>query len=226
MAAAKLVERTRQANLKAALAEHLDEPDTAHDIGHVERVWANAKTIATQEQNGDLPILIGAAYLHDLVSLPKDHPERHTSSALSAKAAAPILANLGYARNQIEHIQHAITAHSYSAKIPPKTIEAKILQDADRLDALGAIGIARTFAVSGALGRPIYHTGDPFGQHRSLDDTGYAIDHWPLKLLRLPEMMQTNSGKSLAVKRINHMQGFLVQLASELGADIPEDWFA
>lgn len=226
MVAEKLAEQSLQAKLKTALATHLDASDTAHDMGHVERVWANAKTIATQEQNGDLHILIGAAYLHDLISLPKDHPERHTSSALSAMAAAPILANLGYAHSQVEQVQHAITAHSYSAKTPPKTIEAKILQDADRLDALGAIGIARTFAVSGRLGRPIYHTDDPFGQHRSLDDTLYAIDHWPQKLLRLPEMMQTDSGKSLAVNRIGHMRGFLVQLAHELGADMPDDWLA
>ena len=99
-----------------------------------------------------------------------------------------------------------------------------ILQDADRLDALGAIGIARTFAVSGALGRPIYDAADPFSQIRDLDDRNYAIDHWPAKLLRLPALMNTDSGKALARQRIILMKSFLTQLACELDTALPPDW--
>ncbi len=222
--AGRLADSALQTQLQTALLAHLDGCDTAHDLAHVQRVWANARVIADNEGRGDRRILIAAAYLHDLVSLPKDHAQRHTSSALSAKAAKPILATLGYSPDETAQVAHAITAHSYSANIPPETPEAEILQDADRLDALGATGIARTFAVSGALGRPIYDPADPFAKQRSLNDKEFAIDHWPQKLLRLPQLMNTETGKALAVERLKLMQGFLKQLANELDTTVPTDW--
>lgn len=213
-----------RADLQKALSTHIDGADTSHDLAHADRVWLNARDIADNEERGNLRILIAAAYLHDLVSLPKDHVDRHKSSTFSADQAAPILHRLGYTADEIAQVQHVIAAHSYSANIPPETIEAMILQDADRLDALGAIGIARTFAVSGALGRPIYDAVDPFAKARDLDDSRFAIDHWPVKLLRLPALMNTESGKSLARQRVILMKGFLTQLASELGVALPADW--
>ena len=224
MLVGRLADSTLQAQLQTALLAHLDGSDTAHDLAHVQRVWTNARVIADKEGRGDLRILIAATYLHDLVSLPKDHAQRHTSSILSAQAAKPILVTLGYSADEAAQVAHAITAHSYSANIPPETIEAEILQDADRLDALGAIGIARTFAVSGALGRPIYDPADPFAKHRSLNDKEFAIDHWPQKLLRLPQLMNTETGKALAVERLTLMQNFLKQLANELDTSVPTDW--
>ncbi|STF26181.1 putative phosphohydrolase [Escherichia coli] len=83
-------------------------------------------------------------------------------------------------------------------KSPPLTTEAKIVQDADRLEALGAIGLARVFAVSGALGVALFDGEDPFAQHRPLDDKRYALDHFQTKLLKLPQTMQTARGKQLA----------------------------
>ena len=220
----RLADSALQAQLQTALLAHQDGSDTAHDLAHVQRVWANARVIADKEGRGDLRILVAATFLHDLVSLPKDHAQRHTSSILSAKAAKPILATLGYSADEAAQVAHAITAHSYSANIPPETIEAEILQDADRLDALGAIGIARTFAVSGALGRPIYDPADPFAEQRSLNDKEFAIDHWPQKLLRLPQLMNTETGKALAVERLTLMQNFLKQFANELDTSVPTDW--
>lgn len=224
MPVVQLVDADLQASLQQALSGHIDKTDTSHDLAHADRVWANAQSIAAGERCGDLRILIAATYLHDLVSLPKNHPDRSKASAYSADAAAPILHDLSYDPNEIAQVQHAITAHSYSASIPPKTAEARILQDADRLDALGAIGIARTFAVSGALGRPIYDAADPFAQARTLDDGRYAIDHWPKKLLRLPDLMNTDTGKTQAHQRLNLMRAFLVQLAEELGVELPPEW--
>ncbi len=224
MLVGRLADSALQAQLQTALLAHLDGSDTAHDLAHVKRVWANARVIASNEGRGDLRILIAAAYLHDLISLPKDHAQRHTSSALSAQAAEPILATLGYSADETAQVAHAITAHSYSASIPPETIEAEILQDADRLDALGAIGIARTFAVSGALGRPIYDLTDPFAKHRSLNDKEFAIDHWPQKLLQLPALMNTQSARILARERLILMRDFLAQLARELDLELPKNW--
>ncbi len=226
MLVARLVEPepNLRADLQKALSTHIDRTDTSHDLAHADRVWLNAREIANNEGRGNLRILIAAAYLHDLVSLPKDHVDRHKSSTFSADKAAPILQRLGYTADEIAQVQHVIAAHSYSANIPPETIEAMILQDADRLDALGAIGIARTFAVSGALGRPIYDAADPFAKARGLDDRNFAIDHWPAKLLRLPALMNTDSGKALARQRIILMKNFLTQLASELGTALPPDW--
>lgn len=226
MRVARLVEpkSSLRADLQKALSTYIDGTDTSHDLAHADRVWLNAGEIARNEGRGNLRILIAAAYLHDLVSLPKDHVDRHKSSILSADKAAPVLQSLGYTADEITQVQHVIAAHSYSANIAPETIEAMILQDADRLDALGAIGIARTFAVSGALGLPIYDAADPFSKARQLDDRNFAIDHWPIKLLRLPALMSTDSGKALARQRVVLMKGFLTQLASELGTTLPPDW--
>jgi uncharacterized protein len=119
--------------------------------------------------------------------------------------------------------QHAIEAHAFSANIHPRTKEAKILQDADRIEALGALGIARCFAVSGLLARPLFDPEDPFAERRQLDDSRFAIDHFAQKLLKLPETMQTETGRTLALERVNVMHGYLRQLASELGVPGP-DW--
>ena len=95
-------------------------------------------------------------------------------------------------------VSHAIEAHSFSAAIPPRTLEAKIVQDADRLESLGAIGLARVFAVAGALNTILFDAEDPFADRRALDDRKYALDHFQCKLLRLPETMQTDKGKAMA----------------------------
>jgi len=138
-------------SLEATLLKHQSEHDGSHDVHHARRVKINAHTIASMERKGDEPTLVAAAYLHDLINLPKNHPDRANASLLSADAAAPILTNLGFDTARTSAVQHCILAHSFSANIKPETIEAKILQDADRLESLGALGIARTFYIAGKL---------------------------------------------------------------------------
>lgn len=196
--------------------------DPAHDLAHLDRVWVNVQAIADEQAN--LRVLMAASYLHDLVNLPKNDPDRHLASRHSADQAAPILRDLGFTPAEIDATQHAIAAHSFSAQIPPDTPEAKILRDADRLDALGAVGIARTFAVAGALGRALYDPSDPFAEHRPLDDLQFSIDHWRVKLLALPEDMLTERGRALAQERAGRMLRFLEEFAGEIGAIIPPDW--
>jgi len=200
--------------------------DPAHDLAHVDRVWANAHRIARAEGTANLRALMAAAYLHDLVNLPKDAPNRAQASVLSAKAAEPILQDLGCSDEEIRIAQHAIAAHSYSAQIPPESPEAEILRDADRLDALGAIGIARTFSVSGTLGRALYDPADPFAADRPLDEKKFSIDHWHVKLLRLPQEMLTAKGRKIADKRARLMLAYLKQLAKETDTELPEHWAA
>jgi uncharacterized protein len=207
-------------------AQQQMQQDPAHDLAHLDRVWINAQLIANSFDGVNLRVLLGAAYLHDLVNLPKDAPNRCQASALSAKAAAPILRGLGFSTAEIDAAGNAITAHSFSAKIPPESIEAEILRDADRLDALGAIGIARTFVVAGATGRALYDPADPFATNRALDDQIWAIDHWQAKLLQLPNDMLTTKGCEIAEMRAHIMLDYLSQLSDEITAPLADSHVA
>lgn len=206
------------------IANERMQQDPAHDLAHLDRVWANAKRIARSFETVDHRVLLGATYLHDLVNLPKDAPNRAEASTLSARAAAPILCDLGFTGSERAAAGHAIAAHSFSAGITPESTEAEILRDADRLDALGAIGIARTFLVAGATGRALYNPCDPFADDRPLDDHVWAIDHWQTKLLQLPRDMLTAKGRDIADKRTRLMLGYLEQLADEIAAPLPAQW--
>ena len=191
--------------------------DGAHDLGHLSRVWANARAIALDEPQVDWPVLEAAVWFHDLVNLPKDSPDRARASTLSAAAAVDFLRVDGFDPAKLEAVAHAIAAHSFSAGIPPETPEARILQDADRLEALGAIGLARMFLISGRMGGGIVDMDDPMALHRPLDDKRFALDHIEVKLLRLPETMQTRAGRMMAEERAEWMMSFRTRLLSEIG---------
>ena len=194
-----------------------DQPgsDPGHGLAHVRRVVTTAKQLCVQEgARGD--IVLPAAWLHDCVHIAKDSSERLSASRIAAARAVQFLAEAGYPSSCLPDIRHAIEAHSYSAGIPPRTIEAKIVQDGDRLDALGAIGIARCIAVGASMGRPIYHADDPFCTSRKPDDSGASVDHFYTKLLKLADTMQTEAGRLEAERRSAYMQGYLNQLRSEV----------
>jgi uncharacterized protein len=202
--------------LEDVLLSQADTADGSHDLSHLRRVKRIALQIAERERDGDHDILVAAGYLHDLVNLPKSHPDRANASRLSAAAARPILSGLGMTDDRIDAIVHAIEAHSFSAGIAPLTIEAKILQDADRFDALGAIGIARLFYIAGSLGSKLFDQDDPFGEARTLDDRRFALDHFEVKLLKLPQTMNTNSARELAQSRVGFLRAYLRQLRDEI----------
>ncbi|MEY8841701.1 HD domain-containing protein [Cribrihabitans sp. XS_ASV171] len=208
--------------LRAEIVAHMAQ-DPAHDLAHLDRVWTNARTISGDPGNR---VLLAASYLHDLVNLPKDAPDRHLASRRSAEAARPILSGLCFSDAEKDATCHAIEAHSFLAGIAPETEEARILRDADRLDALGAIGIARCFMVSGALGRSLYDPEDPFAVRRDPDDSIWTLDHFRIKLLRLPQDMLTERGTEMARDRAARMIAYLDALANELGTDLPAAWRA
>ena len=197
------------------LEEYIDT-DAAHDIAHIERVVQNAEVIHLEE-SGDNEIVTAAAWLHDCVILPKNHPDRKKASTLAAQKAADFLGAIDFPANKIPAVAHAIEAHSFSAGIRPKTIEAKIVQDADRLDALGAIGIARCFSVGGELNNPMYHPDDPFAKSREPDDSKWTVDHFYKKLFRLPDLLNTEAAKKIAAERVVYMKSFLDQMSKEVG---------
>ncbi len=131
--------------------------------------------------------------------------------------AVRFLESINYPADLLAQIHHAIEAHSFSANIPADTLEARIVQDADRLEAVGAIGIARCFLTGGSMGTPLYEPSDPFAESRDLDDRRYTLDHFYCKLLGLADTMKTEAGKAEAVKRTQYMKDFLQQLGSEIG---------
>lgn len=189
--------------------------DPGHGLIHLQRVVATALHLAEAE-GARLEAVLPAAWLHDCVHVPKDSPDRPRASRLAAAHAVSFLAGAGYPAAVLPDIAHAIEAHSYSAGIPPRTIEAQVVQDADRLDALGAIGIARCIAVGTALGRPLYQREDPFCEHRPPDDQGASVDHFYSKLLTLAGTMQTAAGRAEARRRTAFIQAFIAQLRSEI----------
>ncbi len=199
----------------ARVAARTAEP--AHDFGHVRRVAASARAIAEAER-ADPDVVLPAALLHELFSLPKDHPDSPRSGILCAERAADALTGEGYPEETIKAVAYCIRVHPFSLGVVPETLEAKVLQDADRLDALGAVGIARCFAVGAALGRPFYHPEDPFAHSRPLDDKQWTLDHFPRKLLRLPETLHTETARAMARERTAFIEAFLAQLGREIGA--------
>jgi uncharacterized protein len=200
-----------------SIAQAAAAADPAHDFSHSERVLRNALRIAERE-GGDRDVLTAAAYLHDIANLPKNHPESHLSSERSAERAEAILRELGFATAKLPLVRDAILCHSYSRGLTPTTLEGRIFQDADRLDSLGAIGIARTFAVGGATQRPMLARRDPFLKHgRPADDRDNTLDHFACKLFKLGEKMQTPTGRELARARTERMRRFIADLADEVG---------
>ncbi|EGR2044284.1 HD domain-containing protein [Vibrio parahaemolyticus] len=191
--------------------------DAAHDIEHVKRVVKTAKQLC-DEENADIAIVLPAAYLHDCFTYPKDHPNRKQSSAIAAKKAIAYLESIQYPQHYHDAIAHAIEAHSFSANIRPNTLEAQIVQDADRLDALGAIGVTRCIQVSTHFNAQLYNDNDMFAKERELNDKQFTVDHVQTKLFKIVDTMNTESAKLEANKRKAFMQTYLKQLYDEVTA--------
>ncbi len=205
--------RTRFSNLAQECAA--GEPDGAHDANHLDRVWRNAEALLADHPEADALVVLAASYLHDLVNLPKNDPARSTASRLSAALAREKLPALGFPIEKLDAVAHAIEAHSFSAAIAPRTLEARIVQDADRLDGLGAVGLARMFYIAGKMGSGLAHGSDPLARGRALDDQAYSLDHIPVKLARLPGMMQTAAGRRLGEQRLALLNDFRNAFAEE-----------
>ncbi len=204
-----------EAKFELKMSEVASADDPAHDLLHFKRVVALAKHLCELE-NGDAAVVVPSAWLHDLVIVPKSSPLRNQASRLSAEKAIEFLKSIDYPEQYHDQIFHAIEGHSFSANIIVKTLDAKIVQDADRLDGLGAIGIARCFATAGLMKRSFYSIEDAFCQSRIPDDSQFTVDHFFKKLFKVGESMQTNTGRIEALKRVTFMKAYLSELKSEI----------
>ena len=192
--------------------------DPGHDLTHALRVgrWTLALDPKLEPRAA-----LAAALLHDVVNLPKNHPDRAKASEQSAQLAREWLVELNFAPEEVELIAHAIEDHSFSRGATPRSALGRALQDADRLEALGAIGIIRTFVTGVRLGGAPFDAADPFATARALDDRAFSVDHFFVKLLGLADTMQTEAGRVEARRRSEYMRDFLEQLSLELGAESP-----
>jgi len=187
--------------------------DGSHDIHHFGRVARKALLIydktGIKNDEFDRVVITCAALLHDVVNIPKDDPDRSQASKLSADYAETILNSISFPKQLLGRVKHAIEAHSYSAGIKPTTIEAKCVQDADRLESLGALGIIRAFYVGYMCNRENYCKDDILAKNRQLDDTIYTLDHFNIKIIKLPGLMNTEFAKEIAIKHFQFILDFM-----------------
>jgi uncharacterized protein len=194
-----------------------ESEDQAHNWQHVQRVYENARALVAHEP-ADRFIVTLAALLHDLGRLgPQEKGLPHAER--SARLSVELLERYSVPEEKREGILHAIRAHSFKQGIAPQTPEASIVRDADRLDALGAVGIMR-WAVSTSRRRHIsnYDALDPFAERREPDEQRYMLDRFYTKLLTLEGEMLTTTGRALARERIAFMRAYLDQFRRELEA--------
>jgi uncharacterized protein len=206
------------ARLRAHLASEPYRRDAAHDLGHILRVAWLAQRLALAE-GADPEICVAAALLHDLVYRPKNHPESPQTAQLAAALVPRWCTETAGLERHAEAVAAAVATHSWSGGGTPGSLEAAVVQDADRLEALGAIGVARVFATGASFGAGLWHPLDPWGTGRELDDKAWSLDHYERKLLKLAAEMKTNSGRELAESRQGAMLAYLEALRTELGAE-------
>jgi uncharacterized protein len=189
----------------------------AHDWHHVRRVARLAETLAA-EYDVDETVLFAAVWLHDIGRGREDRGEIDDHAEWGASEAAEILSDLGAESDTVDAVRHCIRAHRYSNDVEPRTREAEFLCDADNLDALGAVGIARCFAYGGELGQPLHDPDLP----PAADDTAAGatqFNHFHKKILTLPDRMYTDAGRELAEERRVFVVDFLDRFEREVAGD-------
>ena len=196
--------------------QKISKNDVSHDFYHAMRVLNLAERISKKEE-ADLEIITPAALFHDAIVYNKHHSSSKNEVNESAKYAVEVLSKIKeYPKEKIMQVEQSIQQCSFRKGINPKTIEAKILQDADRLEATGAISIMRTFASTGQWGRPFCDPKDPFCKNRETNTKSYALDLFFERLLKVENLMHTKMAKKLARRRTQFLRDFLEEFRLEL----------
>jgi uncharacterized protein len=196
--------------------KHISEIDPSHDLGHSIRVLKNAEYISKYE-GGDLEVIIPAALFHDVINYAKDDVRSKFAANESAKVTRDILERFfDCDDSKISRVETAIIEHSFSSGIIPESLDSKIIQDSDRLEATGALSVMRTFSSTGQMKRQFYDFEDPFCLTRKPDSHKYAIDLFYKRLLKVKDLMNTETARQLAEKRTVFLYAFLDQLKDEI----------
>ncbi|GAA4845451.1 HD domain-containing protein [Algivirga pacifica] len=204
-------------NTAAYIQQKFEGEGSGHDWWHIYRVWKNAEHLAKEEQVDPFIVSLGAL-LHDIA----DHKFHDGDDTVGPQKAAEWLESQGVTEEVIEKVKTIVKEVSYKGagvETPMSTLEGAVVQDADRLDAIGAIGIARTFAYGGHKGREMYNPNIKPESHDSFESykksTGPTINHFYEKLLLLKDRMNTTAAKKMAAERHTYMQAFLEQFYAE-----------
>jgi len=189
-----------------------------HDKYHIERVYNLAVRLA-KEEKADLDTVKAAALLHDIARAKEDEGSIDDHANEGAKMAQKILEEVNFPKQKIARVIHCIETHRFRKGLAPKTLEAKILQDADRLDIIGAIGIARVFARGGWSNKPIYDPSiPPKEKYDGKSET--TVNHIREKLLKIKDAINTETAKRIAEARHRYVERFLERLLKEWKAEI------
>jgi uncharacterized protein len=204
-------------HLISVATRHMRRNDLSHDINHSLRILTMAEKIAKSEDNVDMDVLVPSALFHDVI-IRKGTPKQSGESKESAVLAGKFLRRtVGYPKEKIEKVKYAISVCSFKKNIRPETIEARILQDADMLEATGAISIMRTFGSSTLMNNgSFFDPADPFCRRRKPDDLNYSLDLFYTRLLLVQERIHTKLGRRIAAKRTVYLRKFLWELEIEL----------
>ncbi|MEW8995664.1 HD domain-containing protein [Clostridium sp.] len=200
---------------------------SAHNLDHVFRVYNLCLLIAKHEEEVDLEILIPSALLHDIarVEESKDKTGKLDHAILGSEIAEDILRKLQYEEEKVQRIKHCIIAHRFRTGNEPNTVEAKILFDSDKLDAIGAIGIARTFMLSGQFGQRLT-VKEPLNEYMECNtvENGRLKDvskHTPfieyeVKFKKIPDKLYTKKAKEIGKERLKFMEEYFNRLQLEI----------
>lgn len=219
--------------MKTIVGKEMEGASPAHDINHVMRVYNLCLQLASYEQSVDMDVLKTAALLHDIARTREDkdghsHVLNVDHAVFGAEMSDKILRELGYPTGKIDNVKHCIAAHRFRGGNLPKTIEAKILSDADKLDVLGATGIARSFTIGGENGQKIY-SDTPIDEYikenlaggkskgRIIDPSKHASNlEFETKFKHVPDRLYTQKAREVARERLEYMKGFFERLESEI----------
>lgn len=223
--------------MKKIVKKEMEGASPAHDINHVMRVYSLCLRLAANEPDVDLDVLKTAALLHDIARTREDRGGNTEvmgtdHAVLGAKISGEILRALGYPEQKIERVKHCIAAHRFRGRSTPRTIEAKILSDADKLDVLGATGIARSFTIGGENGQKIY-SNTPIDVYvkknlaggrsdgRIIDPSKHASNlEFETKFKHVPDRLHTREAREIAAERLRYMEQFFGRLKKEIDGQL------